>query len=77
MNIYNEFKDDFNQQHFIRDKEFVVNWNFFDEKTKDFFIEFLERSCTAEFSGFLLYKELSRNLKEKNPDLLNDFLENI
>jgi magnesium-protoporphyrin IX monomethyl ester (oxidative) cyclase len=22
------------------------------------FVEFLERSCTAEFSGFLLYKEL-------------------
>jgi hypothetical protein len=27
------------------------------------FIEFLERSCTAEFSGFLLYKELGRRLK--------------
>jgi magnesium-protoporphyrin IX monomethyl ester (oxidative) cyclase len=31
------------------------------------FIEFLERSCTAEFSGFLLYKELGRRLKATNP----------
>jgi magnesium-protoporphyrin IX monomethyl ester (oxidative) cyclase len=71
--ILNEFSDDFNQQHFIRDKEFIVDWNYFDEKTRDFFIEFLERSCTAEFSGFLLYKELSRNLKDKNPLLAEGF----
>jgi magnesium-protoporphyrin IX monomethyl ester (oxidative) cyclase len=31
--------------------------------TRRIFIEFLERSCTAEFSGFLLYKELGRRLK--------------
>lgn len=31
------------------------------------FVEFLERSCTAEFSGFLLYKELGRRLKKTNP----------
>jgi len=31
------------------------------------FVEFLERSCTAEFSGFLLYKELGRRLKKINP----------
>ncbi len=30
-------------------------------------MEFLERSCTAEFSGFLLYKELGRRLKTTNP----------
>lgn len=30
-------------------------------------MEFLERSCTAEFSGFLLYKELGRRLKKTNP----------
>jgi magnesium-protoporphyrin IX monomethyl ester (oxidative) cyclase len=71
--ILNEFRDDFNQQHFIRDKEFIVVWDYFDQETKDFFIEFLERSCTAEFSGFLLYKELSRNLKDKNPLLAEGF----
>jgi len=71
--ILDEFRDDFNQQHFIRDKEFIVDWSHFDDKTRELFIEFLERSCTAEFSGFLLYKELSRNLKDKNPLLAEGF----
>jgi magnesium-protoporphyrin IX monomethyl ester (oxidative) cyclase len=71
--ILDEFRSDYNQQHFIRDKEFTVKWELFDEKTKNFFIEFLERSCTAEFSGFLLYKELSRNLKSTNPILSEGF----
>ncbi len=35
--------------------------------TRKIFIEFLERSCTAEFSGFLLYKELGRRLKSSCP----------
>lgn len=34
--------------------------------TRRIFIEFLERSCTAEFSGFLLYKELGRRLKVRH-----------
>lgn len=71
--ILDEFRSDYNQQHFIRDKEFIVNWDMFDERTRNFFIEFLERSCTAEFSGFLLYKELSRNLKSTNPILAEGF----
>ena len=64
--IVEEFRIDYNRDHFIRDKEFSNSWNSFDEKTKNIFIEFLERSCTAEFSGFLLYKEISRNLKKQN-----------
>jgi len=71
--ILEEFRADYNQQHFIRDNEFVMDWKNFDEKTRDLFIEFLERSCTAEFSGFLLYKELSRNLKNINPLLAEGF----
>lgn len=71
--INEEFRLDFNQHHFIRDKEFVQSWKDFDKKTKALFIEFLERSCTAEFSGFLLYKELSRNLKKTNPLLAEGF----
>ncbi|CAM9092359.1 unnamed protein product [Discosporangium mesarthrocarpum] len=71
--ILEEFKVDYNQYHFIRDKEFTQSWDHFDEKTKALFIEFLERSCTAEFSGFLLYKELSRNLKSKNSLLAEGF----
>jgi magnesium-protoporphyrin IX monomethyl ester (oxidative) cyclase len=71
--IVEEFRIDYNRDHFIRDKEFLMKWNFFDEKTRNIFIEFLERSCTAEFSGFLLYKEISRNLKKDNPLLAEGF----
>jgi len=71
--IVEEFRIDYNRDHFIRDKEFLNTWDFFDEKTRNIFIEFLERSCTAEFSGFLLYKEISRNLKKSNPLLAEGF----
>jgi magnesium-protoporphyrin IX monomethyl ester (oxidative) cyclase len=71
--IVEEFRVDYNRDHFIRDKEFLNTWDFFDEKTRNIFIEFLERSCTAEFSGFLLYKEISRNLKKENPLLAEGF----
>ncbi len=71
--IVEEFRIDYNRDHFIRDKEFYKTWDSFDEKTRNIFIEFLERSCTAEFSGFLLYKEISRNLKNVNPLLAEGF----
>jgi magnesium-protoporphyrin IX monomethyl ester (oxidative) cyclase len=71
--ILEEFKSDYNQKHFIRDNDFLNCSVNFDEKTKKLFIEFLERSCTAEFSGFLLYKELSRSLKNINPLLAEGF----
>ena len=71
--IIEEFRIDYNRDHFIRDKEFLNTWDFFDERTRNIFIEFLERSCTAEFSGFLLYKEISRNLKKDNPLLAEGF----
>jgi len=57
--IIEEFRMDYNQHHFIRDQEFNQSWAHFDKRTKSLMTEFLERSCTAEFSGFLLYKELS------------------
>lgn len=72
--ILQEFRADYNKQHFIRDSEFNQSWNHLDDKTKALFIEFLERSCTAEFSGFLLYKELSRRLEKKNPIIAECFL---
>jgi magnesium-protoporphyrin IX monomethyl ester (oxidative) cyclase len=71
--IVEEFRIDYNRDHFIRDKEFLNTWDYFDVKTRNIFIEFLERSCTAEFSGFLLYKEISRNLKKYNPLLAEGF----
>ena len=71
--IVEEFRVDYNRDHFIRDKEFSNSWESFDDATRNIFIEFLERSCTAEFSGFLLYKEISRNLRKTNPLLAEGF----
>uniref|UniRef100_A0A1Z1MS51 Magnesium-protoporphyrin IX monomethyl ester [oxidative] cyclase n=1 Tax=Kapraunia schneideri TaxID=717899 RepID=A0A1Z1MS51_9FLOR len=72
--LLQEFRADYNKQHFIRDEDFNKSWGNLDNKTKILFIEFLERSCTAEFSGFLLYKELSRRLEKSNPVLAECFL---
>ena len=72
--VLEEFRVDYNRQHFIRDEEFNQSWQNLDPDTRSLFIEFLERSCTAEFSGFLLYKEVSRRLQETNPTLAECFL---
>ncbi|BAY82215.1 magnesium-protoporphyrin IX monomethyl ester aerobic oxidative cyclase [Calothrix parasitica NIES-267] len=71
--IIEEFRVDYNRHHFVRDEEFEQSWEHIDGETRQLFVEFLERSCTAEFSGFLLYKELSRRLKGKNPVLAEGF----
>eukprot|EP00878_Enallax_costatus_P000195 GHUV01000253.1.p1 GENE.GHUV01000253.1~~GHUV01000253.1.p1 ORF type:complete len:405 (+),score=118.22 GHUV01000253.1:224-1438(+) len=62
-----EFKNDYNQRHFVRNDSFKAAAEGITGETRKIFIEFLERSCTAEFSGFLLYKELGRRLKATNP----------
>jgi magnesium-protoporphyrin IX monomethyl ester (oxidative) cyclase len=71
--ILEEFRQDYNRHHFVRDEEFTQSWDHIDGETRRLFIEFLERSCTAEFSGFLLYKELGRRLKDKSPLLAECF----
>lgn len=68
-----EMKTDYNRYHFVRDEEFKQSWDRIDEKTRAIFVDFLERSCTSEFSGFLLFKELSRKLKGRNPILAEVF----
>ncbi|KAI3446531.1 hypothetical protein Pfo_003196 [Paulownia fortunei] len=65
--LLQEFKTDFNQTHFVRNKEFKEAADKIEGPLRQIFVEFLERSCTAEFSGFLLYKELGRRLKKTNP----------
>jgi magnesium-protoporphyrin IX monomethyl ester (oxidative) cyclase len=62
-----EFKADYNQTHFVRNPEFKAAADKLQGPLRQIFVEFLERSCTAEFSGFLLYKELGRRLKKTNP----------
>lgn len=71
--ILEEFRTDYNRHHFVRDEEFEQSWEHIDGETRRLFVEFLERSCTAEFSGFLLYKELGRKLKDKSPVLAECF----
>ena len=61
--LLNEFKTDYNQTHFVRNPEFKEAADKMQGPLRQIFVEFLERSCTAEFSGFLLYKELGRRLK--------------
>ncbi|CAN1256401.1 Magnesium-protoporphyrin IX monomethyl ester [oxidative] cyclase, chloroplastic [Linum perenne] len=65
--LLQEFKTDYNQTHFVRNKEFKEAADKMQGPLRQIFVEFLERSCTAEFSGFLLYKELGRRLKKTNP----------
>lgn len=71
--IVEELRADYNRHHFVRDEEFKQSWDHIDGETRRSFIDFLERSCTSEFSGFLLFKELSRRLKDKNPILADAF----
>eukprot|EP00238_Polyblepharides_amylifera_P006141 CAMPEP_0196576140 /NCGR_PEP_ID=MMETSP1081-20130531/5470_1 /TAXON_ID=36882 /ORGANISM="Pyramimonas amylifera, Strain CCMP720" /LENGTH=354 /DNA_ID=CAMNT_0041894671 /DNA_START=280 /DNA_END=1344 /DNA_ORIENTATION=+ len=68
-----EFQEDYNQKHFVRNDEFKAAADGIQGPNRKIFIEFLERSCTAEFSGFLLYKELGRRLKKANPVIAEIF----
>jgi len=68
-----EFQEDYNQKHFVRNDTFKAAAESIQGPTRKIFIEFLERSCTAEFSGFLLYKELGRRLKKANPVIAEIF----
>jgi magnesium-protoporphyrin IX monomethyl ester (oxidative) cyclase len=60
--IRDEFARDYNKNHFKRNEEFLANFD--DMPSRDVFIEFLERSCTAEFSGCLLYAEMVKHLHD-------------
>jgi magnesium-protoporphyrin IX monomethyl ester (oxidative) cyclase len=69
----NEFRRDYNKTHFVRNQEFKGAADNISGATRKIFVEFLERSCTAEFSGFLLYKELGRRLQKISPVVAEGF----
>ena len=71
--ICEEFRKDYNRHHFVRNNEFEGAAEKLDPETRELFVDFLEGSCTSEFSGFLLYKELSKRIKDKNPLLAECF----
>ena len=60
--VRDEFAHDYNKGHFRRNEEFAADFS--DMPARDMFIEFLERSCTAEFSGCLLYAEMVKHLED-------------
>jgi len=68
-----EMKTDYNRDHFVRNEEFKKSWDHLDEETRAAFTDFLERSTMSEFSGFILFKELSRRIKDRNPLLSEVF----
>ncbi len=71
--VLEEMKADYNQRHFIQDQEFKQSWDHIQGEERQAFIDYLERSCVSEFSGFLLFKELSRRLKGRSPLLTEIF----
>ncbi len=68
-----EMRADYNRYHFVRNEDFKAAWDHIQGEERQAFIDYLERSCVSEFSGFLLFKELSRKLKQRNPLLAEIF----
>lgn len=68
-----EMRADYNRHHFVRNESWNQSWDHIQGEERQAFIEYLERSCVSEFSGFLLFKELSRKLKGRHPLLSEMF----
>ncbi|MGD1930297.1 MAG: magnesium-protoporphyrin IX monomethyl ester (oxidative) cyclase [Leptolyngbyaceae cyanobacterium] len=68
-----EMRADYNRDHFVRTEAFETAWNHIQGEERAAFVDYLERSCVSEFSGFLLFKELSRKLKQRSPLLAEIF----
>ncbi|WP_287129744.1 magnesium-protoporphyrin IX monomethyl ester (oxidative) cyclase [Candidatus Cyanaurora vandensis] len=71
--LMQEFRVDYNRHHFERDGVYTLEAKDLMGPVRDIFVHFLERSCTSEFSGFVLYKEIARRLKTVNPLLAEGF----
>ncbi len=71
--VLEEMRADYNQRHFVQDQEFKRSWDHIQGEERQAFVDYLERSCVSEFSGFLLFKELSRKLKGRSPLLAEIF----
>jgi magnesium-protoporphyrin IX monomethyl ester (oxidative) cyclase len=64
-------KADPNRGHFKKNDDWDANWEGMDPALKAEFIDFLISSCTAEFSGCVLYKEMKR--RGSNEDITTLF----
>jgi magnesium-protoporphyrin IX monomethyl ester (oxidative) cyclase len=70
-NLIAGMKADPNKGHFKKTDEWEANWEGMDPALKAEFIDFLISSCTAEFSGCVLYKEMKR--RGSNADITTLF----
>ncbi len=67
-----QMKSDPNKGHFKKNADWDhVDWAGMDPALRAEFIDFLVSSCTAEFSGCVLYKEMKR--RGNNPDICELF----
>ncbi|MFN4202476.1 MAG: magnesium-protoporphyrin IX monomethyl ester (oxidative) cyclase [Tabrizicola sp.] len=67
-----QMKSDPNKGHFKKTEDWDhVDWDGMDPALRAEFIDFLVSSCTAEFSGCVLYKEMKR--RGTNPDICELF----
>jgi magnesium-protoporphyrin IX monomethyl ester (oxidative) cyclase len=67
-----QMKSDPNKGHFKKNELWdTVDWEGMDPPLRREFIDFLVSSCTAEFSGCVLYKEMKR--RGTNPDICELF----
>ncbi|MFN4156404.1 MAG: magnesium-protoporphyrin IX monomethyl ester (oxidative) cyclase [Paracoccaceae bacterium] len=67
-----QMKSDPNKGHFKKNADWDhVDWAGMDPGLRAEFIDFLVSSCTAEFSGCVLYKEMKR--RGNNPDICELF----
>ena len=66
-----ELQKDHNKDKYIRNESFVQSWDYLQGEVREIIIKILEMYCAAEYAGFILYKELSYQLKDTN-NLLSD-----
>ena len=62
-----QMRSDPNKGHFKKNADWdEIDWDGMDPELKKEFIDFLVSSCTAEFSGCVLYKEMKRRGNNKD-----------
>jgi magnesium-protoporphyrin IX monomethyl ester (oxidative) cyclase len=66
-------KSDYTKCDYIRDERFNQSWDHIQGEARELIVKLLEMYCAAEYSGFVLYKELSYQLKEVNSVLSEGF----
>ncbi len=70
--LISHMQADPNRGHFKKNEDWdEIDWDGMEPKLKAEFIDFLISSCTAEFSGCVLYKEMKR--RGKNEDIVTLF----